>query len=333
MHDAVVAAIQRHRPRCGIDGDVLETSARAAAGVHDHPFGGLGDAGHVRVPHHDDRCIVRPGEIASGDHIGSPLAAKAPIFHLDVPVFQPLRERSHAHRAQATRAPRSQVCGEPRTTRHGVELMAVDHEHTDTVGAQRHLLLRPEHLARNLVRQRIQKRDRGAVECGVRRAFRQRAQQERLRAWVQRFTDLARQIAWMVRTQIKNAWFDRPSEAKGDMSHIDLAFYDATRGAFFHALHGFQQTLARADDAPSLPPEVAEQWYRTLKREGMALFEEQSLSGALEAVDLQRVTAARRQLQSFLAGRSKGSKAIRQFAETGGFALVAEPATTEEGVS
>ncbi|WP_444985339.1 type I-E CRISPR-associated protein Cse1/CasA [Halomonas mongoliensis] len=159
------------------------------------------------------------------------------------------------------------------------------------------------------------------------------AQQERLRAWVQRFTDLARQIAWMVRTQIKNAWFDRPSEAKGDMSHIDLAFYDATRGAFFHALHGFQQTLAKADDAPSLPPEVAEQWYRTLKREGMALFEEQSLSGALEAVDLQRATAARRQLQSFLAGRSKGSKAIRQFAETGGFALVAEPATTEESVS
>lgn len=159
------------------------------------------------------------------------------------------------------------------------------------------------------------------------------AQLERLRAWVQRFTDLARQIAWMVRTQIKNAWFDRPSEAKGDMSHIDLAFYDATRGAFFHALHGFQQTLAKADDAPSLSPEVAEQWYRTLKREGMALFEEQSLSGALEAVDLQRATAARRQLQSFLAGRSKGSKAIRQFAETGGFALVAEPASKEEGVS
>ncbi|MBB3230784.1 type I-E CRISPR-associated protein Cse1/CasA [Halomonas stenophila] len=159
------------------------------------------------------------------------------------------------------------------------------------------------------------------------------AHQERLRDWVQRFTDLARQVAWMVRTQVKNAWFARPSDAKGDMSHIDLAFYDATRGAFFHALHGFQKTLAKASDTPRLPSEVAEQWYRTLKREGKALFEEQALSGALEAVDLQRATAARRQLQSFLAGRSKGSKAIRQFAETGGFTLIAEPATTEEGVS
>ncbi|ATJ84517.1 type I-E CRISPR-associated protein Cse1/CasA [Halomonas beimenensis] len=159
------------------------------------------------------------------------------------------------------------------------------------------------------------------------------AQQERLRGWVHSFTDLARQVAWMVRTQVKNAWFDRPSEAKGDMSHIDQAFYDATHGAFFSALFGFQKTLAEADDTPRLPSEVAEQWYRILKREGMALFEEQALSGALEAADLQRATAARRQLQSFLVGRSKGSKAIRQFAETGGFALIAEPATTEEGMS
>ncbi len=78
---------------------------------------------------------------------------------------------------------------------------------------------------------------------------------------------------------------------------------------------------------------MSERWYRTLKREGMALFEEQALSGALEAADLKRATAARRQLQGFLAGRSKGSKAIRQFAETGGFSLVAEPAVTEESVS
>ncbi|RTR06584.1 type I-E CRISPR-associated protein Cse1/CasA [Halomonas nitroreducens] len=159
------------------------------------------------------------------------------------------------------------------------------------------------------------------------------AHHERLREWVQRFTDLARQVAWMVRTQVKNAWFARPSDAKGDMSHIDLAFYDATRDAFFHALFVFQQTLAEADGTPCLPSKVAEQWYRTLKREGVALFEEQALSGALEAVDLQRATAARRQLQGFLSGRSKGSKVIRQFAETGGFDLIPEPAATEEGVS
>jgi CRISPR system Cascade subunit CasA len=162
------------------------------------------------------------------------------------------------------------------------------------------------------------------------------AQQERLRDWVQRFTDLARQVAWMVRTQIKNAWFTRPSEAKGDMSHIDLQFYDATSGAFFDALAGMQQALEEASTTPTLPSQVAEQWYRTLKRDALKLFEEQALSGALEATDLQRASAARRQLLSFLAGRSKGSKVIRHFAETGGFALRqadSELATTEENVS
>ncbi|MCG5494361.1 type I-E CRISPR-associated protein Cse1/CasA [Ectothiorhodospira variabilis] len=159
------------------------------------------------------------------------------------------------------------------------------------------------------------------------------AQQERLRSWVQQYTELARQVAWMVRTQVKNAWFARPSDAKGDMSHIDLQFYDATQGAFFHALHAFKQALTEVDDTPRLPSRVAEAWYLTLKHEALALFEEQALSGALEAVDLQRATAARRQLLSFLAGRSKGSKAIRQFAETGGFVLSAKPATTEESVS
>lgn len=157
--------------------------------------------------------------------------------------------------------------------------------------------------------------------------------QERLRAWVQQFTDLARQIAWMVRTQIKNAWFDRPSEAKGDMSYLDLAFYDATRHAFFKILHDFQAVLGGTETDSFLPADVAKQWYLSLKREGIALFEEQALSGALEAADLKRATAARRQLQGFLAGRSKGSKVIRQFAETGGFSLTAEPVATEESVS
>lgn len=158
-------------------------------------------------------------------------------------------------------------------------------------------------------------------------------QQERLRAWVQQFTDLSRQIAWMVRTQIKNAWFDRPAEAKGDMSHLDLAFFDATQGAFFHVLQSFQAALAADEDALHPSSEVAERWYRTLRRQGMALFEEQALSGALEAADLKRATSARRHLQSFLAGRSKGSKAIREFAETGGFSLTASPAATEESVT
>ncbi|GHC37634.1 type I-E CRISPR-associated protein Cse1/CasA [Aidingimonas halophila] len=162
------------------------------------------------------------------------------------------------------------------------------------------------------------------------------AQQERLRDWVQRFTELARQIAWMVRTQVKNAWFARPSEAKGDMSHIDQQFYDATQSAFYQVLLELQQALQSPEPTAHMPSGVAERWFRTLRHQALAQFETQALSGALEAMDLQRATAAHRQLLSFLGGHSKGSKAIRQFAADGGFALkqpAAEAVANKEGMS
>lgn len=162
------------------------------------------------------------------------------------------------------------------------------------------------------------------------------AQQERLRDWVQRFTELARQIAWMVRTQVKNAWFARPSEAKGDISHIDQQFYDVTQGAFYQALLELQQALQSPEPTAHMPSGVAERWFRTLRRQALAQFETQALSGALEAMDLKRATAAHRQLLSFLGGKSKGSKVIRQFAADGGFALkqpAAEAVANKEGMS
>jgi CRISPR system Cascade subunit CasA len=85
-----------------------------------------------------------------------------------------------------------------------------------------------------------------------------------------------------------------------------------------------------------MPSDVAERWFRTLRRQALAQFETQALSGALEAMDLQRATAAHRQLLSFLGGHSKGSKTIRQFAADGGFALkqpAAEAVANKEGMS
>ncbi|WP_339882553.1 type I-E CRISPR-associated protein Cse1/CasA [Vreelandella maris] len=145
------------------------------------------------------------------------------------------------------------------------------------------------------------------------------AQQERLRAWIQQLTELSRNIAWMVRTQVKNAWFSRPSDAKGDMSAIDIQFYDATQPAFFKALLGLQQSLQHDFSPPYIPSSVAERWYFALKHEAMRVFEDQALSGALESVDLERATAAHRQLQSFLSGKSKGSKVVSDFIKQGDF--------------
>lgn len=155
--------------------------------------------------------------------------------------------------------------------------------------------------------------------------------QEVLRSWVQEFTELARHVAWMVRNQVKTAWFSRPADAKGDMSPIDTQFYERTQAAFFRALFDLQQALIEGE-GPHIPMPVAETWYQTLRREALQLFDAQALSGPPAELDMKRITGARRNLLAWLWGRSKGSKVITTFAKNGGFSLVAakEAGSTEE---
>ncbi|MCO7231768.1 MULTISPECIES: type I-E CRISPR-associated protein Cse1/CasA [unclassified Cobetia] len=145
-------------------------------------------------------------------------------------------------------------------------------------------------------------------------------QQERLRSWVQTFTELSRQIAWMTRMQVKNAWFSRPADAKGDLTSIDSQFYEATQAAFFRALRDMQLALQQGE-GPHMPSQVARAWYYALRQEALTLFEAQALSGPFSELDMKRITRARRQLLSWLSGRSKGSKVVSQFAKDGGFTL------------
>lgn len=155
--------------------------------------------------------------------------------------------------------------------------------------------------------------------------------EEVLRDWVQAFIELARQVAWMVRNQVKVAWFSRPADAKGDMSLIDTQFYERTQAAFFRALFDMQQALDKAS-GPHMPTAVAETWYLTLRNEALRLFDAQALSGPPAELDMKRITGARRNLLAWITGRSKGSKVITSFAKTGSFALVAaqDAGSTEE---
>ncbi|MCE8026880.1 type I-E CRISPR-associated protein Cse1/CasA [Billgrantia aerodenitrificans] len=147
--------------------------------------------------------------------------------------------------------------------------------------------------------------------------------EEVFRSWVQVFTELARQVAWMLRNQVKGAWFSRPADAKGDMSSIDEQFYDATEAAFFRNLFALRQALQNGQYI-HMPSQVAESWYGELRREALRLFELLSLSGPHEELDMRRIIQARRNLLAWLSGRSKGSKVIQKFAKEGGFSLAAD---------
>jgi CRISPR system Cascade subunit CasA len=148
--------------------------------------------------------------------------------------------------------------------------------------------------------------------------------QDTLRAWIQQLTGLAQQVASATRNQIKAAWFTRPSDAKGDMSQVDQQFFAATHDVFFSTISRLASVLLNSADAVHMPPDLAQGWYLTLRRESLALFDDQALSGAQENMNWQRATGARRQLQGFLSGRSKGSKVVKDFISQHGFESTAK---------
>lgn len=143
--------------------------------------------------------------------------------------------------------------------------------------------------------------------------------QEKLREWVKTFIELSHEMAWKLRSQIKSAWFKRPADAKGDMSHIDKQFYEATEAAFFRALREISEALAESNDEARVPTETAKSWYRALRHHALQMFDAQALSGPLEELDMKRLIRARQQLLFWLMGSGKGSKAVADFAQWGDF--------------
>lgn len=153
--------------------------------------------------------------------------------------------------------------------------------------------------------------------------------QDILRAWVQQLTGLSQQVASDTRKQIKAAWFKRPADAdadadakakaKGDMRQVDKQFFSVTHDAFFHTVSRLATILQEEAETTAIPADIAQSWYLSLCRQAFAIFDDQALSGAQENMNWQRATGARRQLQGFLSGRSKGSKTVKDFISQHGF--------------
>ncbi|MCH2558970.1 MAG: type I-E CRISPR-associated protein Cse1/CasA [Alcanivorax sp.] len=139
------------------------------------------------------------------------------------------------------------------------------------------------------------------------------ALQDVFRQAVQHFSGLTRQVIWYTRTQIKNAWFERPGDAKGDTSYLEAQLYENTEGAFFQALESIKAVLIEYGETADLSA-PADAWFRALRAASLALFEDQVLTAAQEALDWPRVVSARGRLLAFLSGQGKGAKPITQFA-------------------
>ncbi len=123
---------------------------------------------------------------------------------------------------------------------------------------------------------------------------------------IKRLQQLANNALWHARSQIKAAWFDKPGDAKGDTSFIDMEFWLRTERAFFSVVeHVIQQSHGNS----VITPQQAGKWLNQLRGISLDLFDEYVLSELGE----QRSMAKRIKARQALSGWLFGSKEIKRF--------------------
>ncbi|BAZ95177.1 CRISPR-associated protein, Cse1 [Thiohalobacter thiocyanaticus] len=115
---------------------------------------------------------------------------------------------------------------------------------------------------------------------------------------VDNLIDAATQAAYYTRSAVKEAWFSRPGDAKGDTSFIRHEFMVRTEEAFYTLLReSHEVALNGGDEVP-----LRERWLQRLRSEAERLFEERAESGALDEGELARIARAHIDLRKRLKG-------------------------------
>jgi len=117
-------------------------------------------------------------------------------------------------------------------------------------------------------------------------------QQHRLLNWVRAMIGLARETCWELRKNVKEAWFKRPGDAKGDLEYIDSRFWERTEHEFYSLLRELGDRLCE-DNIARLPTDLAERWYRHVFAQALDTFDELTLSTADAFSNMKRITRAR----------------------------------------
>lgn len=136
--------------------------------------------------------------------------------------------------------------------------------------------------------------------------------QEALLQEVKQLQQIASESLWQCRTQIKSAWFEKPGDAKGDTSFIDLAFWQRTEPVFFRAVAQLANTAKKNE--PHLDSDQAREWLMALRQTATDLFDEYVLSELYGDRGMERKIQARRRLTGWLFG-GKPIKAFNKIHE------------------
>jgi CRISPR system Cascade subunit CasA len=132
-------------------------------------------------------------------------------------------------------------------------------------------------------------------------------QKTNLMIWAGELVHAAKEIVKLLRNEVKSAWFRRPEDAKGDMSQIDMQFWEATETGFYPLL---EQLALLPEETRMAPSDVYASWYETLRKQMFQVFETATLAATPEDLDLKRIVNARKSLRIKFHG-NKTIKALK----------------------
>lgn len=121
------------------------------------------------------------------------------------------------------------------------------------------------------------------------------AYQDQALRTVRELQELANSILRHCRNGIKAAWFERPADAKGDLSFLDVRFWQRSESAFFLAVREIF-----ADENYCLAPQAARRWLLTLRRISREIFDEYAFTDLGNVRSMRKRVTARRHLIGWL---------------------------------
>ena len=115
---------------------------------------------------------------------------------------------------------------------------------------------------------------------------------------VQSMVDAALQVAGFAQTCIKEAWFKRPGDVRGDTGFLKEAFFQHTEAEFYALLNPLKEAIEQRDDS-----QILVDWHTTLSHQAMALFDYWAARGDIAVANPRRIAQAHQKLGKLIHGR------------------------------
>ena len=121
---------------------------------------------------------------------------------------------------------------------------------------------------------------------------------EQLLDYAAELIELSQSAVKSLRGQVKEAWFSRPKDAKGDISFIEAEFWQNTELRFFDTA----EALGKLEVSQAADPSLMRAWQTHVLSTAMDTFDRWTLESNPEDLNLKRIMKARKKLQNFIAG-------------------------------